>query len=263
MMAKIGWVVYNLLLEQLLQLNDLINLVIQKHSDIRDGKQVASIAIDKKTGQTSPEPIGFVSLIDFDDGPSSVTNQTPTGGFSHDLGLLNFGPTINQMSNINSQNISSVYSKSGHAQATSSPFAQKSPISMTSKLQPQSILKKQSETSLFSDVGFDNISTTVPMKDLKQVQINTPPKNSENIMGLDLMSGDIPMIGYQNNAPKNPTTYAGVSIFEKNGLLITLQMIEGPNMITNLKAFFTNSTPTQFTAFNFQVAVPKVLIRNC
>jgi hypothetical protein len=247
-------------------LNDLINLVIQKYSDIRDGKQVASISIDKKAGQNSPEPKGFISLIDFDDVPSNATNQPPIGGFSHDLGLLNFNLPIDQTSNINRefssnyadkqsrefpQNIPGLYSKTN--QLTSSHAALKSPVSMTSK----SILKK-SEICLFPDG-----STPTPTKDLKHVKITTPPKNSNNLMGLDLMSDDISMMGYQNDEPKNATSYAGVNIFEKDGLLITLQMIEGPNMITNLKAFFTNSNTTQLTGFNFQVAVPKVFICNC
>lgn len=52
-----------------------------------------------------------------------------------------------------------------------------------------------------------------------------------------------------------------VKIFEKNGLLIHLQ-IQTLNSTQNLLAAFVNNSSTPLTNFSFQVAVPKVLIFN-
>ncbi|KAJ3334605.1 hypothetical protein HDU91_002642, partial [Kappamyces sp. JEL0680] len=73
-------------MSRLLELNDLINTVLQKYTDLKSGKEVQKNSFDRKItkGQTSSsekEAGGFINLIDFDDvqpaGPNTSASPQP------------------------------------------------------------------------------------------------------------------------------------------------------------------------------------------
>jgi hypothetical protein len=91
-------------LNRLLELNDLINTVIEKYTDLKNGKQVQKNSFDRPnvSESKSSEPRGAINLIDFDDlsqGQSSTASSfDPFAGQSNaksglldDFSSLNFG----------------------------------------------------------------------------------------------------------------------------------------------------------------------------
>jgi len=77
-------------------------------------------------------------------------------------------------------------------------------------------------------------------------------------MMTSMMGG--PAMGLGAPAPA-PGTFAPFTAWEKNGLQITFVVSKDPaNLsVTNIEASFTNATPAQMDALNFQVAVPKYM----
>jgi len=80
--------------------------------------------------------------------------------------------------------------------------------------------------------------------------------------GMDMMTSMMggPAMGLGAPAPA-PGTFAPFTAWEKNGLQITFVVSKDPaNLsVTNIEASFTNATPAQMDALNFQVAVPKYM----
>ncbi|KAI8897573.1 VHS domain-containing protein [Globomyces pollinis-pini] len=95
-------------LGRLLEMNDLINIVLKKYSDLKSGKEVDKNAIDRKSDQqsntTSPNAggNGLINLLDFDDFAANNQQQGsgPQGSLLNDFNSLNFGnPQVPQMNN--------------------------------------------------------------------------------------------------------------------------------------------------------------------
>ena len=77
-------------LGRLLELNDLINTVLNKHDNLKSGKSVKDLAIDRKASSAqdkSPIQPGLINLIDFDDGPA--TKSSPVN-FMDSFGGISF-----------------------------------------------------------------------------------------------------------------------------------------------------------------------------
>jgi hypothetical protein len=97
-------------LNRLLELNDLINTVIEKYADLKNGKQVQKNSFDRQniSETKAAEPRGAINLIDFDDfsqNQSHTTNASfdPFAGQSKvqsglldEFSSLNFGSTAPQ-----------------------------------------------------------------------------------------------------------------------------------------------------------------------
>lgn len=266
--------------ERLLELNDLINMVLAKYNDVKNGKPAVHYAIDRKpycliyirnqikgvpTAQT-----GAISLIDFDDTP--IANQQHSQqnfNVSNGLAGFNFGaPPQQAQGRANQFSDANTFPEQFGTQQNSSQFQQ--PHS-------KSILKKTSDDLLSMSIG-----------SAKQVQIKIP-SNSQSPVQVDLMSDDLLGIfgstGIGNSKVVPPsvskaaptassTAISGklppmtdecknclktVKIFDKNGLQIILQ-IQTPAVQQSLilRTIYVNTTPVAFTSLNFQVAVPKV-----
>ncbi|KAI8911456.1 VHS domain-containing protein [Gorgonomyces haynaldii] len=278
---------------RLLELNDLINMVLQKHQDLMQGKAVQHLAIDRKrdSASTTADKVspgqGGISLIDFDDQPSKpygnqfgqTAGQPVFDPFAndlvgpsvpsqnHQLDLLSLGSAlqpVQQAAHQPAQQPVDVFGLGAPSvQQNADPFA----FGQFSKQQPKSLNALTPKPNMGLPLGQPSASLNTSL--LGQPINPTPLGQSVNPVLGQATQRPVSPLAQQSQKPAAPLAQPTVqtvppvakefTIFDKNGLQIKLQ-IQSPNSsVINARAVFINVTPVPFTSLVFQVAVPKTM----
>lgn len=243
-------------------MNDLINSVLKKYSEIKAGKPPSHTTIDRQNRNEQTNEIkGSICLIDFEDVPST-RNQQPviSGALLDDFESVNFEPKkLNGSNFLNASRGLNLNRVSPQKEITSSLI----PVISNQKetnLIPQSTPANKSSIDVDIIWGNNSLSASPEKANSKHLQSTAPPNNHQLI---DFLSDNFSGPENKNSTLSSDFNDCGFvtasKIFEKDGLLITLQSNQTSQNTFNMKAIFLNTTSENFTGINFQVAVPLVI----
>jgi hypothetical protein len=205
-------------LNGLLELNDLINIVVQKYSDLKNGKQIQKNNFDRpqQNQSVNAEPRGAINLIDFDDfsnnqpttfasfdpfnGNNSSATKPAAGGLLDEFSSLQFGAAqtqfqLPQQSSATQSHISQVglqpqlgfTSMNQYPQPSINSMSQPNPFMASQAFQSQNIAQIQT-----SSVGFPNGTAAAQIQPINfgvQSFQNTPQASIQPFGDLLSLSG--------------------------------------------------------------------------
>ncbi|KAJ3262559.1 hypothetical protein HK103_000088 [Boothiomyces macroporosus] len=210
-------------LGRLLEMNDLINIVVQKYNDLKKGKAVQKNDFDRKEASQGSKPAekGAINLIDFDDFgslPPANSSSNPQDDVLGGIASLNFGaPVHNQFGQPNQFTQQTQFTPPVNQFAAPQQFMQQQPnqfvqpqlnqfnqpqLTGQGQLTPQQMpLNTQMSGGFDAFGGFGSqkpVSQTQPqqqkaaspfddllsMNDLKPAQNNSAPTQKNDLLGL-------------------------------------------------------------------------------
>ncbi|KAL0090230.1 hypothetical protein J3Q64DRAFT_1728878 [Phycomyces blakesleeanus] len=216
-------------IENLLTLNDMINNVVAKFSDIQKGMFDTQYEISGKPPtktNESEEPPQAISLIDLgDDEPTQPLHSSTSPAGSKNA--------LDELSDLFGQStVSPVYSPP----TTNDPF----------DLFGQTPSSPQPPVA--SAATIPKLSVPVPSSSLSSGSFGTPVSTYNQPTQ--------PAAATQNNQASNPTQHEPIDLVNKNGLHITLDVAQ-LDTIYRLKAYFSNSSTAPMEQLTLQLAAPK------
>ncbi|KAJ1332213.1 hypothetical protein BSLG_008875 [Batrachochytrium salamandrivorans] len=279
-------------LARLLELNDLINIVLQKHSDMLNGKSPQHNDLDRRNAEPAESnrpaaPTGPINLIDFDDlscppahplGADSLlgsmdqpaTMQVPfkNPGIMDDLTSLSFGAPSGSAS------ISSVQAYQ-YSRSLGDPAPISSAMQNTGALFQMQQGKLPASKSLHdATVGSNSLLTFGTSNSTMKIPTQMQQSRTADF-GVDLLSGGVDLLSMGTNSSKmagpqkSEQPFSIPSGFHKandvlsgasNSIKLKIRPSGVPQRLDAL-AVFMNITPVSFADLNFQIAVPKECIR--
>ncbi|KAI8853552.1 hypothetical protein BC829DRAFT_382317 [Chytridium lagenaria] len=237
--------------ERLLHLNDLINQVIEKYRQYKDGKPINKEPVTSPTNseastksaptKSSAQPI---SLIDFDDGPAGAISL-PLSGMAISPGAASFGSFETQSKTTSPvANVAAVAPKND----LDDLFGLFPSAGNTAPVIAQGLMGTTAPplvTSQMATADFGNFGMMSP-------PLVQQPKQQDPLGDLGFFSQPVAA------PPKAVEPSAPVDFFKKNGLQIKAILKESAQNV-EADLTFINTTPVPFTHLTFQVAVPKAM----
>ncbi|KAJ3276389.1 hypothetical protein HDV01_005012 [Terramyces sp. JEL0728] len=184
-------------LGRLLEMNDLINIVVQKYSDLKKGKAVQKNDFDRKEPSQASKAAekGAINLIDFDDFGSLPPANNNTNDVLGGIASLNFGaPVQNQYAQPTQFAQTNQFAQPQLTQYSQPQLNQYS----QPQISPQSNqFAQQAPPSNQMSGGFDAFSGFGSQKPVTQAQQQKAASPFDDLLSMN----DLKPV--QNNAPKN------------------------------------------------------------
>ncbi|KAJ3102622.1 hypothetical protein HDU97_000406 [Phlyctochytrium planicorne] len=244
--------------EQLLLINDLINQVIERYREFKDGKSVNSepiVAPSSRSKSNSSQPPKTnptqsappISLIDFDD--------NDVGAISLPLSGLSISPSATSPSSTVHNAAALDIGLGFSAPAPTAPAQAAAPIGGSGLDDLLGLFPTQpvgAPAPLGANFGFIPQAITPPATNL--IQSAAVPVAQRTQVGF----GDLGIFAQSSPQP-TPAQATTVDLFKKNGLQIKMALRDIGTDQVDANLTFINTTPVPFTNLNFQVAVPKTM----